>query len=785
MADYALAVDLGAEVTAAISDDEGPRVVPIGDADQLTMPAAVDAAGRLLVGDAAARWAGEPDLLWWKEQPAGSTVAPDDTAEHVVSEAERRVSQQVDGRFAALVVTTPTAFPADAALLLVARLSQRYRGRRIDTHPAVCAAAEFAVHTGALTPDSRLLVVDWRSASLDLAVVRWSAPQFEIVSQPFMDESLPTGAMVTTGAAQIDLATLRAAFATVLSAADSPVTVALLVGSAASSDAVRDAVSATLPSTRVARVADEAVVLGGASRAAALLALSPRESPPDYPDATAPIVDDDVQFTVYRPRSVHPEEWRRLLVFAHKTEPFESHGVRVDPIQQVAQEADALLGQESSSYVQVARDSDADLPRGTTIRFVPDVEGVEFNPPVREFSWQLPVHREEFLFRAARRLQGRVAHGLLSVYVGTVLVADVSLSIRVDSGSSESDPEPVPASRYRKIFASYSHLDAAIVENVGRVMAAIGDEFMRDVDSLRSGQIWSTELEGYIRECDVFQLYWSSNSMTSDLVSNEWHYALALNRPGFIRPVYWEMPRPVLPERNLPPPELDRLHFSYLPVRIEPPRPAEPSHPETPAGQAPVTTTGQAPVASAEAGPPAIGSLPPVPPASAGDTPAPRRRRSTRAILAMGTAAAAVLIGGSVLVANLGTSGSHRNNADVATPTTLAPGTTFAVAPPQGASELVVSRFISNVNDRDVAGATSLVCPALQSSYARGFVDPNSALFYQWTEVLLRATRVASSSRNLTYTVTLRRATQQLPRTATFRMIERSGKSVVCGLTVE
>ena len=72
MADYALAVDVGAEVTAAISDDEGPRVVPIGDADQLTMPAAVDAAGRLLVGNAATSWAGEPDLLWWKAQPADS-----------------------------------------------------------------------------------------------------------------------------------------------------------------------------------------------------------------------------------------------------------------------------------------------------------------------------------------------------------------------------------------------------------------------------------------------------------------------------------------------------------------------------------------------------------------------------------------------------------------------------------------------------------------------------------------------------------------------------------------
>ena len=308
-----------------------------------------------------------------RNKPAGSTLAPDDTAELVVSEAERRVSQQIDGRVAALVVTTPTAFSADAASLLVARLSQRYRGRRIDIHPAECAAAEFAVQTGALTPDGRVLVVVWRAGSLDLAVVRWSARQFKIVSQPFMDESLPTGAAVTTGTAQIDLATLRAAFATVSSAADSPVTVALLVGSAASSDAVRNAISATLPSTRVATVADDTVVLGGAS-GAALLALSPRESPLDYPDAAAPVVDDDVQ---------------------------------------------------SPSTGRAA---------------------------------SIPENGEGFSFSLTR---------------------------------------PKPSNR-----------------------TACG---------------WIP----FNRECDVFQLYWSSNSMTSDLVSNEWHFALALNRPGFIRPVHW------------------------------------------------------------------------------------------------------------------------------------------------------------------------------------------------------------------------------------------------------
>ena len=199
---------------------------------------------------------------------------------------------------------------------------------------------------------------------------------------------------------------------------------------------------------------------------------------PDYPDATAPIVDDDVQFTVYRPRSVHPKNGEGFSFSLTRPNPSNRTACGWIPFNKWPKEADALLGQESSSYVQVAQDSDADLPRGTTIRFVPDVEGVEFNPPVREFSWQLRSTAKS-CFAPPGACRRRVAHGLLSVYVGTVLIADVSLSIRVDSGSSESDPEPVPASRYRKIFASYSHLDAAIVENVGRVIAAIGDEFMR------------------------------------------------------------------------------------------------------------------------------------------------------------------------------------------------------------------------------------------------------------------------------------------------------------------
>jgi hypothetical protein len=159
----------------------------------------------------------------------------------------------------------------------------------------------------------------------------------------------------------------------------------------------------------------------------------------------------------------------------------------------------------------------------------------------------------------------------------------------------------------------------------------------------------------------------------------------------------------------------------------------------------------------------------------------------------MGTAAAAVLIGGSALVANL-TSGGGAPNAAPAT-STPAVGTTLATpassapasgAPPsQAESEFVVSRFIENVNARDIAGATSLVCPALRTSVANGLADPSSALSYQWNDVVFLNATAASSSLSLRYTATLSRGPQRLPSTATFRMIQQGATAVVCGLAMQ
>jgi hypothetical protein len=124
---------------------------------------------------------------------------------------------------------------------------------------------------------------------------------------------------------------------------------------------------------------------------------------------------------------------------------------------------------------------------------------------------------------------------------------------------------------YRKIFASYSHKDTGIAEYVEYHMGLLGDTYWRDVHVLRSGEVWQDALKRLIEQADIFQLFWSHNAMHSEHVTAEWKHALTLERPEFIRPIYWEEPLPRIQERDLPPEALLRLEFRYL--DLDRPRP--------------------------------------------------------------------------------------------------------------------------------------------------------------------------------------------------------------------
>ncbi|HEV8580522.1 MAG TPA: toll/interleukin-1 receptor domain-containing protein [Thermoanaerobaculia bacterium] len=280
-------------------------------------------------------------------------------------------------------------------------------------------------------------------------------------------------------------------------------------------------------------------------------------------------VHENVQFTVYRSRSVEPLKWYPLLAFAHLSElPEDAPADEPDPLQEVQDQARRVLGGLAKGYADVKQDSRYAVPHEAELTFLPEIPGFHISPPRRTFLWLESVQREEFRIRATPELDGTLVRGRMSVFWGSILLAEINLGIRVDSrlaGAAAQPPAERSASRpFRNIFPSYSHRDAGIVEEFERFARTLGDRYLRDVHELRAGEAWNDRLKELIQKADVFQLFWSRNAMQSPYVEEEWRYALSLGRPHFVRPTYWEDPLPEDPDRDLPPGDLRRLHFQLL-----------------------------------------------------------------------------------------------------------------------------------------------------------------------------------------------------------------------------
>ena len=286
--------------------------------------------------------------------------------------------------------------------------------------------------------------------------------------------------------------------------------------------------------------------------------------PSDEPPS---VIDDDVQFTLYRPSRVRPDLWYSMLAFAHRTEPtVDASGQLVHPIDEVEQRAERLLAASPGSFDVLRADSAGGLRRGTDLCFQPWIEVGEINPSQQSLRWEETVHQVEFRVRVPSSTDGRRLQGGMRVFAGAILLADVGFRLPVSSTTTigVTPAERDTARRFRQIFASYSHRDVAVVDAVEQYVAVTGDRYLIDARTLRSGEVWDERLRRLIEEADIFQLFWSRNSMNSVFVKQEWEYALQLGREGFVRPVYWEDPLAEDPDRDLPPERLRRLHFSWL-----------------------------------------------------------------------------------------------------------------------------------------------------------------------------------------------------------------------------
>ena len=284
----------------------------------------------------------------------------------------------------------------------------------------------------------------------------------------------------------------------------------------------------------------------------------------DRPVEPRPL-DENVQFTVYRPPQLIADQWADLLFFTHLSErrPDASEN-SPDPVAEVQRLASNILQDSVESYDTRTADARAAIPKDGTLTIVPMVDGVTFNPPQASFVWSEDVHLTRFRARSAAA--GTTVRGVISVFFGPVLVGDVPLALRVDPQgvliASLAPEVPTTGRRYRKIFASYSRRDLEVVRSFESFARGLGDRYLIDLLDLRAGEVWSDRLEEMIQSADVFQLFWSQNAMASTHVLDEVRCALANAQD--IRPIFWERPLPQDPTRDLPPPELSKLHFQFL-----------------------------------------------------------------------------------------------------------------------------------------------------------------------------------------------------------------------------
>lgn len=285
-------------------------------------------------------------------------------------------------------------------------------------------------------------------------------------------------------------------------------------------------------------------------------------------DQNKPLVaDDNVQFTVYTPRQIKPQETYTMLAFAHLSKKREGAPAdEPDPVALMKDQAARILGNQQADYEDTKEESSQMVPREGELVFVPRAEGIAFIPPSRSFTWRKSVHREEFDLQASTDLDGQKVSGTLTVFLGSLVIAEVPLKFSIDSRAEPAAERvaletPQTGRRVRQIFASYSPRDERIVNELAQVAPIFGSQFITDRTHLMPGEDRSEGAKRLIGGADAFQLFWSSNSMRSPDVMQEIDYAISLNKKNFILPTYWEDPLPRSPHENLPREELERLHF--------------------------------------------------------------------------------------------------------------------------------------------------------------------------------------------------------------------------------
>jgi len=260
---------------------------------------------------------------------------------------------------------------------------------------------------------------------------------------------------------------------------------------------------------------------------------------------------DTVVCTVFAPPSGAPGESLLVQAFAHLPE-------QAADASAIASELDTDAQRRTFQSLQTA------VPLGGRLDFELRMPGLEVDEPVASLVWHLRAEAVQFGVRIPPETPEGTVISTLDVSINAAPVGHVKFKLVVahDAAKEPNEPQGERARRYRAAFISYASKDREKVLARAQMLSIVGIRYFQDVLSLEPGDRWAKKLELGIDDCDLFLLFWSSESKQSEWVRKEVRYAL--NRrgddelaPPEIRPIILEGPPIVEPWE-----ELAHLHFN-------------------------------------------------------------------------------------------------------------------------------------------------------------------------------------------------------------------------------
>ncbi|MBE6553310.1 MAG: toll/interleukin-1 receptor domain-containing protein [Ruminococcaceae bacterium] len=203
-----------------------------------------------------------------------------------------------------------------------------------------------------------------------------------------------------------------------------------------------------------------------------------------------------------------------------------------------------------------------DVETKTKVKVVLSSPEAEISDNVAEAIWYGKHQNFEFDVYIPEDLSRRQVLFTAQIYFNGALATRLKFFAKC-----EGEPEPIRVERHDILsaFVSYASPDRNAVSCIvqGLKKARPDLQIFFDVESLRSGEDWETQLRHRIFDCDILFLCWSHHAKESKWVEYEWRYALENKGIECIEPIPLEDPSVCVP-----PTELQSKHFNDLMVYI-------------------------------------------------------------------------------------------------------------------------------------------------------------------------------------------------------------------------